>query len=627
MRIHRIVFVVALLAASLSLEVVTEARGLAAQEIPLVPHPTEGREDCLLCHDTDKLRPFPQDHAGRASTSCLGCHQAETSQQIPAVPHTIADREGCLVCHAAGMLRPFPADHAGRTNTYCLVCHRAPTADEVPLVFHTMEGRQDCLVCHSTDKANPFPPDHVGRNSTYCPVCHEFRRSETATPTPAPTATLAPALLAVPTPIHEPEMFQDNSCVACHSQLGGRQAHFTDNWSQSIHAARGVGCVSCHGGDPTKTEATEAMSPAAGYLGPLPKEDIPGLCGSCHARTEYMRPYDLATDQLAQYWQSKHGQALLAGDPNVATCFDCHGGHRVLRVSDPASVAYPANEPAMCGRCHADQALMEPYGIPTTQYELYQQSVHGIARLEKQDPRAPTCSTCHGTHGAAPPGFREVANVCGQCHTVTEDYYLQGAHRTGMTSQAGPGCVTCHGHYDVQPATREILLGMEEAQEQSCGTCHAPGKVERHCGSCHTPGSEIADRIKTIYQVMEEANVLYKEAESVVAQAARQRLIVAEQEELLQRARTPLIELRALQHDVDLTQIQAKADESMALSRQAQTSAQEAIKEINTRRLAMAIALTVILVTIVALVLIKRELDRDLEARRRSVRDERGPAG
>jgi hypothetical protein len=348
------------------------------------------------------------------------------------------------------------------------------------------------------------------------------------------------------------------------------------------------------------------MSSEAGFLGPLPKDRIPGLCGSCHSRFDLMRAYDLPTDQFDQYWQSQHGQALLEGDTNVATCFDCHDGHRVLATSDPASQVYPLNEPAMCAGCHADEALMAPYGIPTNQSALYAESIHGITLLEQQDLRAPVCSTCHGTHGAAPPGFQEVANVCGQCHSVTEDYYLEGAHRFGMTAQLPPRCVTCHGRHDVPRAMDELFLGTEE----------------RHCGSCHPPGSETADKVDAIYQALTEARSLFEEAEATIMQATELRLIMAEQEELLQQARTPLIEASALQHTVDVEQVEAKTEASIEQSRAALTSAEAAIAELDTRRLGMIIALAVILITIVALVLIKRELDRDLEARRAQRRGE-----
>jgi hypothetical protein len=342
------------------------------------------------------------------------------------------------------------------------------------------------------------------------------------------------------------------------------------------------------------------MSREAGFLGPLPKEQIPGLCGSCHTRVDLMRPFDLPTDQLDQYWQSQHGQALLAGDQNVATCFDCHDEHHVLKTSDPGSHAYPTNEPAMCARCHADDALMGSYGIPTDQYALYQTSVHGVAVLGRQDLRAPTCSTCHGKHGAAPPGYQQVGNVCGQCHAKTEDYYLQGAHKTGMTGQAAPACITCHGQHDVVAPTLDLFLGTDE----------------RHCGMCHAPGSPTAGEVDAIYQALKGAEDAYAEAEAAMTAAGEERLIVAEEGELLQQANTPLIESQALQHTVNVEEIQAKATESVELSQQAQASAEEALRGLDTRRLGMIIALIVIVLTIVALVIIKRQLDRDLGARR-----------
>ncbi len=520
--------------------------------------------------------------------------------QIPAVPHPVEGREDCLACHDTGQVVPFPDDHAGRTNDSCTMCHEMGEAEAIAAVPHPVEGREDCLMCHDTGQVQPFPADHEGRDNDSCLGCHEAGGGEAAAPTPEPTPALPPSVQVVPTPIQEPVMFEENTCISCHEGLGGRSEQITSDWSESIHAQRGVGCVSCHGGDPTKADAEASMSPEAGYLGPLPKESIPGLCGSCHTRVDLMRPFDLPTDQLDQYWQSQHGQALLEGDPNVATCFDCHDQHRVLKASDPSSQVYPANEPKMCADCHADEVLMTPYGIPTNQYELYQKSVHGIALLEEQDLRAPTCSTCHGTHGAAPPGFREVANVCGQCHTATEDYYLAGAHKSGMVGEAAPRCVTCHGRYDVMPATRDLFLGTEE----------------RHCGSCHAPGSPIAAEVDAIYQALNEASEAFEEAEATVEQATEMRLIMAEQEEQLQQARTPLIEARALQHNVDLEQVRAKADESLEVSLQVENSAQEKLNELDTRRLAMIIVVVVVLVTVAALVLIKRELDRDLEARR-----------
>ena len=126
----------------------------------------------------------------------------------------------------------------------------------------------------------------------------------------------------------------------------------------------------------------------------------------------------------------------------------------------------------------------------------------------------------------------------------------------------------------------------------------------------------MAGQVEAMHEALTAADEAFEAAEATIAEATERRLIMAEQEELLQKANTPLIESRALQHNVDLEQIQAKADESIELSQQAWESAEAALKDLDTRYVGMIVALVLILITIVALVLIKRQLDRDLEAER-----------
>lgn len=485
----------------------------------------------------------------------------------------------------------------------------APLGDDAPPIPHPTAGREDCLTCHGPEGFKPYPADHVGRPVESCTVCHAAPQAEPtptaeagATPTPTP---LPPSLAPVPTPIREPVMFGENTCLSCHKGLGGEFARIVEDWSASAHAARGVGCVSCHGGDPTQKDKAKAMAPEAGYLGPLPKEKIPGLCGSCHARVDLMRQFGLPTDQFSQYWESGHGKALLEGSRDVATCFDCHGGHRTLKANDPASDVYPANEPGMCARCHADPEMMGRYGLPTDVEVAYAGSVHGRKVLVEQDRRAPTCSTCHGTHGAAPPGVTEVANVCGQCHALTEQRYLEGAHRVAMVAgrEDAPRCGTCHGHHDVQPPTRDLYVGSQ------------PG----HCGQCHGSGP-VADQVASIYRLLQEADQAYAQAESTIARAKEERLIMAPQEEQLQRARSALVQVQALQHTVDVDAIRAKAQEAVEGSQKALEGALAALQEMRVRRIAMVISLVIIGLTVLALYYIKRELDRELEERRARIK-------
>ncbi len=527
---------------------------------------------------------------------------ASTALQIPSIPHATAGRDDCLSCHGTGKVKPAPANHAGRDNGVCKGCHQpsANAGGDVPNIPHDTKGREDCLVCHDAGKVKPFPKDHAGRTKETCLTCHQARSSGSAAATPAVTSGPTASPKTVPTPIHEPVLFEQNTCIACHEKMGGNYAAITKDWNASAHAAQGVGCVSCHGGDPTKADAKAAMSPAAGFLGRVTKERIPALCGSCHTRVDLMRPFGITTDQLDQYWESKHGEGLLAGDKNVATCFDCHDGHRVLKVSDPGSSVYPTNQPAMCAACHANASRMASYKIPTNQYDLYRGSIHGTRLLKEQNLRAPTCSTCHGKHGAAPPGAKDVANVCGQCHSATEKYYLQGAHRTGATGGQSPRCITCHGWHDIALSTRELYTGAGP----------------RQCGSCHAAGSAAAQKVSDISTSLLAADDAYAAAEADIKKAADLRLIVTDLEEQLQKGLTPLIESRALQHTVNVADIQAKAKESLDISTQVKTSTAEEVRQIDTRRIGMAVALGFILITIVALVLIKRTLDADLEAQR-----------
>jgi hypothetical protein len=99
-------------------------------------------------------------------------------------------------------------------------------------------------------------------------------------------------------------------CIQCHAALPGKLGAQVNLWRESIHAANGISCNSCHGGD--------AMNPMRGFLG-VPKEPaIPAFCGRCHPGV------------LKDYLASAHGLALGAGGP---TCVTCHGNHRIVKAS------------------------------------------------------------------------------------------------------------------------------------------------------------------------------------------------------------------------------------------------------------------------------------------------------
>lgn len=103
-----------------------------------VPHPVGERTDCVLCHGLKAaVRPFPENHADFERSLCTQCHASAATDANaqpgepataapPAIPHSLEGRrDQCLVCHAAGGFKPFPANHQGRTTESCLACHKS----------------------------------------------------------------------------------------------------------------------------------------------------------------------------------------------------------------------------------------------------------------------------------------------------------------------------------------------------------------------------------------------------------------------------------------------------------------------------------------------------------------------
>jgi hypothetical protein len=92
-------------------------------------------------------------------------------------------------------------------------------------------------------------------------------------------------------------------------------------------------------------------------------------------------------------------------------------------------------------------------------------------------------------------------------------------------------------------------------------------------------------------------------------------MLVAPLEGRLREANTSLITARAAQHTLDIDLVREQTDNARATADEVQASANAAMAESLFRRRAMVIAVAVIGLIVVALYLLKRELDRQLEAK------------
>lgn len=208
----------------------------------------------------------------------------------------------------------------------------------------------------------------------------------------------------------------ENNCLLCHgdpelTKIGAEGKTISLYVSEELlntTAHRFIDCTSCHTYEPHKVTS------------PLTKLSLAEKCGSCH-QYEYKL-----------HLQSIHGQQLVQGNPDVATCVDCHSTkgdpHSVIRVLEYNAPAYKKNIADTCAKCHGNPELMESYGIVEKVYESYMRSFHGkamqlgtyeITQLDKA-----TCANCHGYHDiksvvdpiSPVAGLDNLAKTCEQCH-------------------------------------------------------------------------------------------------------------------------------------------------------------------------------------------------------------------
>ena len=218
----------------------------------------------------------------------------------------------------------------------------------------------------------------------------------------------------------------ENNCLVCHGTPGMTKTNgdgktislYVDKQAVNTASHRYIDCTTCHTSKPHEVAT------------PLTKLSLAEKCGSCH---QYEYKLHLG---------SVHGQQLVSGNQDVATCVDCHSStgnpHSVIRVLEYNAPTYKKNIAQTCAGCHDDQKLMASYGIVEKVYESYMRSFHGkaiqlgtyeITQLDKA-----TCTNCHGVHdikSALDPnspvaGVDNLAMTCEQCHTGAGVEFARG---------------------------------------------------------------------------------------------------------------------------------------------------------------------------------------------------------
>src|SRR5262245_16529216 len=394
-----------------------------------------------------------------------------------------------------------------------------------------------------------------------------------------------------------------DSCLSCHAELEKEMGKSgpASSFASDVHASHGLSCASCHGGDPGSDVMDASMSRAKGFKGKPSRTEIPRFCATCHSSPEIMRKYSprQRVDQLELFQTSAHGKRLAAGDSKVATCIDCHGVHGIRAVKDSLSPVHTLRVAETCAKCHADAVKMAPYKIPTNQFEEYRSSVHWTALNKRGDLSAPTCTSCHGNHGARPPQVESIASVCGSCHVLYAQRFDKSPHKKAFAELGdNGGCIVCHSNHAIRPPTAAMLSGPDAV----CSACHAgesgPAKSD----------SQMADAINRL-------DTALKESERLLSRAEEYGMDVSEAQIHLIDGRENLVKSRLLTHSMQLDEIRTSIDAGMAVGRETLLAGESALREKDRRRVGLAISVVLIGIAILAI----RTLLRRIESSQRSM--------
>ena len=393
-------------------------------------------------------------------------------------------------------------------------------------------------------------------------------------------------------------------CARCHADSTRMQSLHsalpTDQFAslkESVHgklAASGNGriaqCTTCHG--------AHGIVSVRDRRSPVYPANLPQTCAKCHSNVAYMRVYNpaLPVDQLEKYRTSVHGMRNAKGDVRVAECASCHGSHGIRAVKDVNSSVYPTNIPSTCAHCHSDAAYMKPYGIRTDQYSQFASSVHGVALLQKHDLGAPACNSCHGNHGAVPPGVESISNVCGTCHALNEQLFSTSPHKKAFDARHLPECETCHGNHAILAATDQ-LLGV--GPEAVCSRCHT---------STENPKGYVAAR--AMRAQIDSLEDMERRATELVNDAEQKGMEVSEASFKLRDVRQARLESRTAVHAFNEAKFSGVVGKGLKTATVIEAEANDAISEYYFRRWGLGISTLIITILVVALYLYIRRLER-----------------
>lgn len=332
----------------------------------------------------------------------LSIKTPDLANSISSTPAGLFQGNRCSECHD-----DISIDVSVHEGFDCIDCHEL--IDTVPHEEISI-GVVDCSSCHS-DVSEIFLKSVHGtsefENSQYSTECRDCHGDHGILSVSDEDSRMHPNNQAV-------------ECGKCHAdpEIADEFDFLIKNpielYEKSVHAYQisqgnynAATCSDCHG--------SHNIRMLNDPLSKIFDENVPETCSKCHK------------EEYAEYIESEHWKAYSKGIKQAPLCIDCHLEHAILSPHDPESPVSPTKVPATCSYCHANERIINRYGLATFRVESFMSSYHGLAMRRGAEDVA-NCVSCHGVHKILsekdPESMINPANLnstCGKCHPGFND--------------------------------------------------------------------------------------------------------------------------------------------------------------------------------------------------------------
>ncbi len=331
---------------------------------------------CVDCHQPHKARKVFYDQ-GMSDADCMRCHSRSD---------IVSSKDGRSLRVDQEQLRA--SRHA---KTACSQCHSEVNVSH-RRPCETITKAVDCSSCHAEVGQQYQKSKHgvlLAKKDPNAPACRECHGTHGILGRRDPKS--------VTFPTNVPDL-----CARCHREgnkaavrYTGGQHQIIERYAESIH---GKGllksgltvtamCTDCH--------TAHSVLPKADSLSSVNPKNVPATCGRCHHGIEDQFEQSVHVTKIGQtdkqlpvcndchtahtirradtegfklqimsqcgrcheeiaktYFDTYHGKVSQLGYTKTAKCYDCHGAHDILPVTDPRSHLSHDNVVATCQKCH-----------------------------------------------------------------------------------------------------------------------------------------------------------------------------------------------------------------------------------------------------------------------------------